>query len=486
MRYTTPFFSAFGKLLFGRRRGLKLRPETPESLPELQALFGRFVPEELAAKPARGANSRKRIFSPEVTFWAFLFQVLSPACACREVVRKVQAWWPRRGAQLSGDTSAYCQGRKRLPLGWLAGLLEQLATRLQSRVLDAELWLGHRVKVVDGTTLSMPDTPDNQARWPQSAEQAPGCGFPLLKMAGLFCLHSGALVRHAIGNKHDHEAKLFRQLWPCFTEGDVLLTDRGFCSFGVLAGMLDRGVDCVLRLHVRRPADFRRGHWLGPQDRLVTWARPQPNPRGLDAEGYTALPEKLTLRLVRFRVEVPGFRSEEIVLATTLLDPTVYSKAALAALYLQRWQVELRLREIKTTLGCEVLRCQRPAMIEKELCLHLIGYNLIRCVMQEAAHRHHVPLPRLSFTGSRDTLRQWADAFHAHRHRPRRRGQLWRELLAIIAHDQLPDRPNRVEPRAKKRRPKNYALLNRPRHRIRVPKHRSRQRSVPRRKPALS
>lgn len=478
MSMNTPFFSAFGSLLCGRRAHRRM-PAADGDLNQFQSVFGSQVPRGLLASTKAGTNSRQRFFSMDVTFWAFLFQVLSPACACREVVRKVQAWRQgRRQAKISGGTAAYCQARARLPLAVLQELFAALAGTLERRTLEAERWLGRRVKILDGTTLSMPDTPKNQQRWPQPGGQKPGCGFPMLRLAGLFCLGSGALLRYAIGNKHDQENHLARAVLGGLEKGDVLLADRGFCSYGLIGVLLARGVDCVLRLHQARPRDFRQGKRLGRDERLVRWRRTR-SPRRNDpwAPEHAALPQTLAVRLVRFRVEVPGFRTEEIILATTLLDPAAHPREVLACLYRARWNIELRYREIKTTLGGEVLRCQSPAMIEKELCLHAIGYNLIRCVMQEAAQRHDVKLGHLSFKGTLDTVRHFADAVHAATGRQRRQRQLYDELLAIIAKDLLPERPNRNEPRAKKRRPKNYQLLTKPRHEMRVIPHRNTHRA---------
>ena len=486
MRFKTPFFSAFGPLLFGRRPHRKL-PVIEEDFGQLAGVFGGHLPKGALAAAKSGATSRNRLFTVRATFWAFLFQVLSPTCACREVVRKFQAWWhgsgksrkARKGSkeQMSASTSAYCQARARMPLSVLGKLFATLAATLERRILDRERWLGRRVKMLDGTGLSMPDTRKNQQRWPQPKGQKPGCGFPLLRMVGLFCLSSGAMLRYAFGNQHNQENHLARGVLDGLEKDDVLLADRGFCSFGLIGVMLARAVDCVMRLHQARPRDFRQGKRLGKNDRLVSWRKSPPRKNDPWAGEHPALPAMLSIRLVRFRVEVPGFRTEEIILATTLLDPQKYPAAALAELYRARWNIELRYREIKTTMGAEVLRCKSPAMIEKELCMNAIGYNLIRCVMQEAAQRHHVELGRMSFKGSLDAMRHFADTLHAATGKPRRQTRLYDELLAIIASDQLPLRPDRNEPRARKRRPKPYQLLTKPRHKMRVISHRNRYRA---------
>jgi Transposase DDE domain len=479
MSMKTPFFSAFGSLLFGRRAHRKL-PEIPEDLNLLRGVFGSHVPKGSLAQSKSGLNSRRRFFSTDATFWAFLFQVLSPSCACREVVRKLQAWWTGcRRKKMAAGTAAYCQARGRLKLSTLERIFCALAAMLERRILGRERWMGQRrVKILDGTGLSMPDTRKNQQRWPQSKGQKPGCGFPVLRMVGLFCLSSGAMLRYAFGNKHDQENHLARRVLDGLERDDVLLADRGFCSYGLIAVLLARGVDCVMRLHQRRSHDVAQGRRLAPGDQLVEWPRPC-DPRRNDpwAAERPTLPARLAVRLVSFRIEVPGFRTEQVTVATTLLDPKQYPAQALAALYRARWNIELRYSEIKTTMGADVLRCKSPAMIEKELCMNAIGYNLVRCVMQEAAQRHDVKLERISFKGSMDTVRHFADAIHAATGKRRRQSQLYDELLAIIASDPVPSRPDRNEPRARKRRPKPYQLLSKPRHQMRVIPHRNRYRA---------
>jgi len=416
--------------LFGRRAHRKL--PVIEDVGQLQSVFGAHLPKGELTRAGSGTNSRRRVFTVDVTFWAFLFQVLWPSCGCREVVRKVQACWRGRKAFAAGS-AASCMARARLPLAMLEGRFATLATTLERRLLDGERWLGERhVKILDGTGLSMPDTPANQKRWPQPGAQKPGCGFPVLRLAGLFCMGSGALLRYAFGNKHNQENHLARGVLDGLNQGDVLLTDRGFCSYGLIGVLLARGVDCVMRLHQKRSHDAPPGQPLRPGDRLVEWTRPRDprrnDPRRNDpwAPQRPTLPATRAVRLVSFRIEVPGFRTEAITLATTLLDAQRYPAQALAELYRARWSIELRYREVKTTMGADILRCKSPAMIEKELCLHAIAYNLLRCVMQEAAQRHDVELARLSFKGALDAVRHFADALHAARGKPRRARQILR------------------------------------------------------------
>jgi len=316
--------------------------------------------------------------------------------------------------------------------------------------------------------VSMPDTAENRSGWPYAGSQKPGCGFPTGKLVGLFCLMTGRLVRFAFDGWRSHEITLARQLLPWIEPREVVLADRGFCGWGFLALLQRKEVDVVMRLHGQRPPAIGRSEWEKPGLPAARWTKAL----------WSELPDKLTVRTIRFRVSVPGFRTHEIVLVTTLLDEQTYPAEAIIALYRKRWAVELFFRDIKTTLGLDVLRCRSPQLVEKEIWLQVTGYNLVRALMLEAAWTHQLPVERLSFKGTLDTLRQWtpllAPAVFASR-------AARRELLRIIAADQVPDRPDRSEPRARKRRPHNYQLLTAPRHRMAVVPHRDR-----RRKPALT
>jgi hypothetical protein len=467
MRHTTPFFAGFHRLLFGRaqrsaQHQLRAQAQTIEqaSLCQLGKVCAPWVPARLLKPAERGAHSRRRFFPQAITFWAFLSQVLSPASPCRETVRKVQAWYAvRRQPRPGSGTAAYCQARSRLSCHTLLGIHRHGADELQRRVSDEQLWCGRHVKVIDGTGVSMPDTPKNQRAFPQPSNQKKGCGFPVAKLVGCFCLASGALLHWAEGTQHVHERKLFRKLFAFFRPDDIALTDRGFCSYVDIAVLLRAGVDTVMRLHQARPSDLRKGKRLGPNDRLVTWQKPKQRPAGCTVADWRRLPDTLVLRLVYVSVNVPGWRTQSLVVVTTLTDPIRYPAADIARLYLRRWAVELFFRDIKITLGMDVLRCHTPAMVRKEIVMHAIAYNLIRALMQQAAALYHVSIERLSFKGSVDTLRQWGDTINAASAKPREQARLFNQLLQILAEDTVPLRPDRAEPRVRKRRPKAYPLM---------------------------
>lgn len=472
MYQTTPFLPGISRELFGRQRRSeldKLRLQTEllrrASLNRLGEVFGPWLPAAVLNQNAQGANSRKRTYPVSLTFWAFLSQVLNPGSACREVVRKVQVWSMQQHRALpDSGTSAYCQARARLPVERLEQLHEHLSLKLVSRTNAADLWQGHRVKVIDGTGLSMPDTSANQKAYPQPVTQKAGCGFPVAKIVGCFCLASGALLHWIQGTLKDHDFRLFQGLLTTFQKGEIVLADRGFCSYGNLAALLQKGVGAVMRIHHFRKLDWRAGRRLGQRDRLVTWQKPYLQTDVWTQEQWTQLPEQIPLRLVEVRVAVPGFRTQRIVLVTTLLAADQSTSAELGQLYFRRWAVELFFRDIKITLGMDVLRCQSPAMVQKEIAMHAIAYNLIRALMQDIAQSYQIQLSRLSFKGTVDALRQWSELFQTSRVHPGRAQKIRRWFYYTIATDPLNRRPNRSEPRAVKRRPKNFRLMTKPRN----------------------
>lgn len=419
-----------------------------------------------AACRASGHAWRASFWDPTATLFTFLLQVLSAEKTLRAAVADLHAQLLALGRQdlPSGDPTAYCQARQRLPvevpIAMLAHIVEQIKPLSQSTLA----WLGRRVWIADGTTVSMPDEPELQKAFPQPTAQKPGCGFPIARLVVLFCWATGAVVDVVIDSLHSHELPLFRKLWHHFRPGDVALCDRAYCSYVDIARLLKEGVFCVFRLHQRRKVDFRAGRRLGRNDQLVTWQRPKRlESMGVTAEEFERLPETMTVRMVRITGAPKGFRSRTIVVVTTLLDPVETPADEIRALFRDRWLAELNLRSIKTHLGMDILRGQSLDVVTKEIVMHLVVYNLIRLLMWRAAREHHADLHRLSVTG---TLHRLRDLFplmlQAQNHAQARR--LAAELLCRIAHDQIPNRPDRFEPRRKKRRPKEYSLLTKPRH----------------------
>jgi hypothetical protein len=438
-------------------------------------LFAELIPSWLLAQAEEGANSRERVYSLRRTFWGFLYQALNPSSPCREIVRQIQALFSlhNRGSVDEG-TGAYCQARLRLPLDILQRIRHAVAARADKLLPQAQqLWHGLSPKVVDGTTVTLPDTPKNQRAYPQSRSQKPGCGFPLMKILGIFSLSSGALLDCQKGNKHQHELALLYKLLDHFKPRDLVIADRGFCNFVLLAVLLLRQVDSLFRLHQARHIDWRKGKRLGKNDRLFTWSKPLNKPRYLPHCLWKRLPCELPVRVLRFQLKVRGFRPESVTLATTMIDAERYPAEEVAHLYARRWKIELWFRDIKTSMGMEVLRCQSPKMVHKELEMFLIAYNLIRTLMTEASAIHEVPLDRISFKGTVDATRQYSIAIAQARSKKKQR-QLVCQLLAVLAKDEVPARPGRREPRAVKRRPKPFPLLNRHRRCFEEIPHRNR------------
>lgn len=324
-------------------------------------------------------------------------------------------------------------------------------------------WKGRDVKMADGTTVSMPDTPANQADWPQPSHERPGLGFPLARLLVVFSLAVGTVLDAALGpcrGKETGETALFRSLRDCLAAGDVVLSDRYFCSYFEIALLREMGVDAVMRLHQRRPVDFRCGRRLGQDDHVVVWSKPK-RPTWMDEATYERLPETLEVRQVRLRVAEAGFRTKTIVVATTLLQTTEASRKELTDLYRMRWHAELDLRSLKDTLRLGLLRGKTPDMVRKEIWSHLLAYNLIRTVMAQAAQEHQL-LPReLSFKGAVQTLLAFAP--YVALACSSDLADLARQIRAALAQHRVGDRPDRYEPRARKRRYDNYQHLRIPR-----------------------
>jgi len=399
--------------------------------------------------------------------WAFVGQVLGPDQSCNQALARIQSHRLRLGLKpVSTDTGGYCKSRQRLPEQLFKKLFQRTGRTLTRQAAEKDLWHGRPVKVVDGSHCSMPDTPSNQKAFGQPPGQAPGCGFPTLAFVGVFCLATGAAIECAIGGWALHDLSLFCLVRAAFEAGDILLADRGFCCYVEMALMQKQSVDTVVRLHQRRKTDFRRGRILGIEDHIVTWTKPQNPPRRLRKKDFSIIPETLAVREIRYRVDVKGFRTQAITLATTLLDAQVYPPDDLADLYFQRWVVELDFRHIKITMQMDVLRCKSPQMVRKELWCHMLAYNLIRHLMCEAEQTKPDCTGRSSFKGTIQYLISFR-AFFAVTTRQEKK-VLLNQLLDLVATQEVPCRPHRLEPRVKKRRPKKYNLMNKPRVELRA------------------
>lgn len=410
-----------------------------------------------------------RIYTPLVTLWVFLGQVLSADHSCRAAVARLIAHRVSQGLNpCSSETGAYCQARKRLTEAFFCAVAFLVGRNLDARVDPQWLWKGRRVYLFDGSTVSMPDTVENQKAYPQPYNQKPGTGFPIARIAAIISLTCGAILNLGIcryAGKGQGEVSLLRQLWDLLRPGDVLLTDCLMSNWAGIILLQQRGVETVSRLNKAvRNADFRRGTRLGKDDHLVRWSKPT-SIRSVDRATYKSLPESLTIREARFRVEQPGFRTKVIVVVTTLLDPEQTSKEDLARLYRERWNNELDLRSIKITLQMDILRCKTPELVRKEIWTHVLAYNLIRTIMAQAADQHEIPPRSISFKATLQTLEAFQPLIACHENcGPSYREELYQNVLDAIVRHRVGDRPDRFEPRKKKRRPKGYARLMKPRH----------------------
>jgi len=412
----------------------------------------------LKAFGAARAGWQGWIYTPAATLWVFLSQCLSPDHSCRDAVARLVAWRVAEGLRpCSAQTGAYCTARSDLPEEGLHELVRDSGKHVEDDAPEAWLWHGRRVRVVDGSTITMPDTPDNQAVYPQQKTQKAGCGFPIARILVIFSLSVGTVLEAAIGKyqgKQTGENSLFRSLHDTLDEGDVILADRYFSGWSDIALPQQRGIDLVIRKHQARRTDFRTGKRLGKDDHLVVWRKPQ-RPKWMSAEQYASLPGELTLREIRIRVEQKGFRTKSLVVVTTLLDAEQYPRDEIALLYRRRWQAELHLRSLKTVLEIDHLRCKTPSRVRNEFYTHLLGYNLIRGVMAAAAIESGRSPWEVSFKGTLQTLHHFLPILLA-----RISVDAWCEaLLAAVATHVVGNRPDRFEPRLVKRRPKPYKHL---------------------------
>jgi putative transposase len=440
-----------------------------EGLPFADVLTAHDVQEAFDDEGCSFGHGARAVFTPALVLWAFLSQVLSTDKSCRAAVLRILVLLVslERGP-CSTDTGAYCRARAKLPVAVLRRLALQVGHRLEEAVPSQWLWKNHHVFLVDGATVSLPDTPENQQAYPQPPTQKPGLGFPMIRMVVLLSLATAGLQSLAFGpsqGKETGEPALLRTLLEQIPHGSILLADRYYCSYFLIALLQAYGVAVVFRLHQSRPVDFRRGRRLGPDDHLVTWRKPA-RPKWLDPALYATLPATLTVREVRTRVCQRGYRVEELVVTTTLMNPDQYSKDELTDLYHERWHVELDIRSIKQSLGMETLRCLSPFMVEKELWAYWLGYNLVRKVAAQAALARGRHPREISFTATRQAVVEgWKPMTLGS---PRQRLNLGRALLVALGKEEVGDRPGRCEPRAVKRRPKPYPRLMKPRQQARA------------------
>ena len=442
-----------------------------DGLPFSDALSEEVVEQAFSEEDALFGQEKGVVYTPAITLWAFLSQVIQSGAqrSCNAAVDRVRTLCVLLGLRApSPDSGAYCRARAKLSEDVFQRLTYHVADELEQRLPREWLWYGRHVLSVDGTTVTAPDTTANQAAWPQQTSQQPGLGFPLLRLCALLSMVTGAVQDIAFGpyqGKETGETALLRSMFDRLRRGDVLLGDSYFCSYFMIALLKERGVDVVFRQHQRRRTDFRTGKRLGPLDHAVRWLKPQ-KPAWMDQETYDRMPDKLRVRELAVEVTIPGFRVQKMIVVTTLTSARQYAKSALADLFRQRWNVEIDLRSIKVHLNMEDLRGKRPEIVRREIWAHCLAYNLIRKTMAQAASLHERTVRAISFCGALQvvagmlgqTATVEAPLFL----------RLARTQLASIVTRQIGHRPDRVEPRAIKRRPKNQKLLTKPRIKARA------------------
>jgi Transposase DDE domain len=435
-----------------------------DGLPFRDVLTAERIEEIASQEQVTFGTADTDIYSVPVTLWAFLCQCAAPAKSCVAAVARVMVLLNVLGRRAcSAGTGAYCKARNKLSERFLKRLACTVGSEVEDQAPDAWRWHGRRVVLIDGSTLSMPDTPANQRAYPQSRSQRPGVGFPLMRWVALIGLATGAALDSAFGcwrGKQTGESALLRTLLDTLRPGDVVVADRYYCSYWMIALLTARGVEVVFRQHQLRHTDFRRGRHLGHNDHVVTWTKPQ-RPGWLDEQTYVALPNELQVREVRGTVARLGYRVRQLIVVTSLQDDGEYGKEDILSLYHARWNAEIDLRSIKTHMNMDILRCQTPEMVRKEIWAHLLAYNLVRQVMAQAAREHKVTPRQLSFTGALQTLNEFRTLLLTATTTilPAIVGC----ILAAIASHRVGNRPGRCEPRKVKRRPKGYSRMLKPR-----------------------
>lgn len=485
-----PYLTSFPRTVLAhaaRRRQAAIRRRRQELIDTAPSGYSVMFEEVLPGSFLKKIDPtlRQRHFGHLPTFWAWTAQIFEGNSSCCKGLGFIQSWCAGHGLPVPApDNSAYCKARQRLcsekflhPIGCKVG------TALAQGVGERDLWKGFTLKAIDGSTVKLMDTPANQDRYPQPCAQQPGCGFPVMGLAGLLNLSHGGWEAFHTGEADAHDLTMARPLLAHLGQGDLLLADRAYCSYRFLHALRERGAHAVIRLHQKREAalDWRKGRRLSPHERLVSWKRPAFSSVSgkITRQEWEALPTEMEVRLIRLGYQDRYGRKRKMTVVTTLTEAQLLDGIELHALYARRWEIELRLRDIKTTLGFEFLRVRTPEMAHKTLCMLQIAYNLLRVLMQQAAHHAGRPVGAISFKGLLDLVTTMHHAMKTCAGRPRKRRQRMHSFIALTASHTVGNRPFRTEPRAVKQRPKPFALLTSPRHAFIETPHRSTYKKSP-------
>lgn len=460
----TPYFLGF-KPRGGRRRISSLEKYRREleklkvyQIQEFRNIFKGLIPAELLSGTV--SNSRNRIFTFEVTFWAFLSQSIWNNCSCAEVVKSVQSWLklPRSKSPVSSNTAGYCKARMKLPYDKIFSIFTSVKDK-STKLPPEKLWFGRHVKIVDGTSLRLADTAENQKVWPQPSEQKQGCGTPVIKLQGLICLATGTLLDWAQTPLNVHDSRAWRCLWDFFSSGDLILADRGYSSFSEYSLLRQRGIDVITRLNGSRKLNKKTATRIGKNEWLVTWKRPHKSLLKIQ-DIYDQLDHEITVRIITSTIHENGYRPKTFIISTTLVDHERYPAYEVEQLYLERWGIEVRFRDIKNTMGMAEIRGKSPQMVNLEIAMMAISYNLVRALINEAlTEKPDMSYKRVSFAGALYQIRQQIHKFSEILN-PNEANELRYLFLRSLVDFPVPDRPGRSEPRLVKKRYSKYNRLN--------------------------
>lgn len=484
-----PFLTSFPLTVFAtarRRIQAALRSQRErvlrQSISGYAVLFESVLPAGFLNEIDR--TKRQRRFGHIPVFWAWLAQLLEANASCGKALGLIQSWYRASGLPApTGSTAGYCMARTRLQEGFLAQIGERICGTLAQRIRSQDRWQGLTLKAIDGSSVQLMDTQANQERYAQPTSQKQGCGFPVMGIHGVVNLSHGGWEGFVTCDSRRHDAHAATRLLKHVEQGDLLLADRAYCSYELIARITrDQKAHVLMRLHQarHRKLDWRRGRKISPIERLVTWKKPKRRTgrSELTDAQWEALPDQITLRYIKLGYENRMGQKCALVVVTDLLDPIEYDAAELADLYARRWEIELKLRDVKTTMAMDFFAVRTPEMAHKTLTMMMIAYNLMRATMQEAAHEAGLPVYNMSFKSTLDLVSASHESFRAYAHKPRKRRAHYEALIELCATKTLAIQPFRHEPRARKRRPKNYQLLTEPRHVFQEDPHRESHRKA--------
>jgi hypothetical protein len=434
-----------------------------QSITHLNVLLSQYIPRNIFKNISQNAFTRQRIFSLENTFWGFFFQILNPDGGCQSVVNQLRTQTVQKnGITPSQSTSAYCQARKKIPTELLRSIFDSFS--LSATKINRPSLANRRVVVADGTGVSMPDTVANQADYPQPRGQKIGCGFPQSRICACFDLYSGIALSYQVGNKKSSELPLLRKQFHIFKKDDIFLGDKGFVCYFDMITLKSKGVDSIIGLAKRKPVKTQDANEiLGKDDLLITWNRTPRNRTISDLSEWRKLPDSIVLRQVKVHIDIPGYRPKDFYIVTTLIDPVKYPAEDIKEIYLKRWNVELYFRDLKTTLGMDILRCKSPDMVEKEILMNFIVFNMLKRLSYDSIKESDSDPDDVSFKSCQQVLLGYVSI-----NEDKTKVNLLPQMLKIIAENLILKRPQRVEPRVVKRRPKPFKLMMKPRSELKL------------------